>query len=113
WDIPGMRSLFTWRGVTINSLAWAADGSRLAVAGKGDPTDNGYEAHLGHLHVFDVDRQTRLLKARLGSQRVPARCVAWHPDGTLVAGGNEDGLVMVWEVGTARPVVSAPIHSTS
>ncbi len=113
WDIPGMRSLFTWQGVGINSMSWAADGSRLAVAGMGDPMDNGNERNMGHVHVFDVDHQTRLLKVRMGPQRVYANCVAWHPDGNLLAGGNQDGLVMVWEAGTGRPVVGAQMHIAS
>ncbi|MCA9011533.1 MAG: tetratricopeptide repeat protein, partial [Planctomycetaceae bacterium] len=85
---------------------------RLAVAGRGDPIDNGYTMHMGFVHVFDVERQTRLWRLRLGSERVPASSVAWHPNGTHLVGGNEDGLAMVWEIATGRPVARAPLHRT-
>jgi len=94
----------------MNSMAWTADGSRLAVAGAGDPADSGTEKSMGHVYVFDVDRQTQLLKVRLGQHRLHAYFWAWHPQGELLAGGNADGLVIVWEVGTGRPVISAQMH---
>jgi WD40 repeat protein len=68
-------------------LAWSPDGRTLAVAGLDDtPT-------------------VRLLEAATGKERrrwtgheLPILCLAFSPNGRLLASGSEDTTVLVWEV---------------
>ena len=110
WDISLGQRLFTWQGPSIQAASWASDNSRLAIAGGGDSTDNGAQAYMGHVHVFDIERKIKLLKVRLGSLRTIATAVAWHPNGESIVAGNESGQVEVWDAETGRSWMKAQMH---
>ena len=107
WDISLGQRLFTWQGPSVQAASWASDNSRIAIAGGGDSTDNGTVKFMGHVHVFDIERKTRLLKVRLRSSRTLATAVAWHPNGKSLVAGNEIGQVEVWGAATWRPRMNA------
>ena len=110
WEIPGGQRVFTWQGPSLKAASWASDNSRLAIAGGGDSTDNGNQAFMGHVHVFDVERKVRLLKVRLGSSRSVASAVTWHPNGESLAAGNQIGQVQAWDVASGRSLMIAQLH---
>ena len=109
WDISLGQRLFTWQGPSIQAASWASDNTRIAIAGGGDSTDDGYQRFSGHVHVFDIERKTRLLKVRLGS-RTLASAVTWHPNGESLAAGNAGGQVEVWDASTGRPWMITQLH---
>ena len=113
WEIPGGQRQFTWQGPFVEAASWASDNSRLAIAGGGDSTDNGNQAAMGHVHVFDVERKIRLLKVGLGSSRIVATAVAWHPNGESLAAGNGIGQVVVRDASTGRPLTIAQMHTAA
>ncbi len=113
WEIHSGNCLFTWPGIGIANAAWADDNRRVAIAGKGDSTENGYHMHMGYVHILDVDQKTRIQKLPLGNSRVPANCVSWSTDGEFVAAGNGIGEVAVWNVSTGKRVSYTEQHVAS
>jgi WD40 repeat protein len=79
---------------TINSLAWAPDGTRLAVG---------------------LARGVRVVDSVGGASLfgVPAaeiRSVAWSEDGSLLAGGGQDGRIHLWNVVTEQVATIGRFH---
>ncbi len=107
WEIPSGKRLFDWEGPAISKLAWAADGKRVALAGGGDRNDNGTQAYMSHIQIFDVDQKSRLLKKRTSTQRVLATSVAWNSTCERISSGNENGEVGVWDVATGAQIFKA------
>jgi len=112
WEIVSGKSLFTWPGVGIEGAAWDGD-HRIAIAAGGDLTDNGYQQHMGYVHIFDVDQKIRIQKLRIGATRSRATCVSWSNDGELVAAGNGIGEVAVWNASTGKRVSYTRQHIAS
>lgn len=69
---------------TANGIAWSPDSQTLAVAGS-----LGIWLYAANHFVA----QPRLLESQVGTQ-----CVAFSPDGTLLATGNADATVSVWNI---------------
>ncbi len=44
------------------------------------------------------------LAAYLHGHNAPVRCVAFSPDGALIASGSRDGTILLWDVRTRKPV---------
>jgi eukaryotic-like serine/threonine-protein kinase len=79
-----------------DELAVSADGSSVAAATTGQ---DGQPAGILLWHAASRD-WLPLLPFRA------AGALAYAPDGTLLAAGDEDGLIAVWSVRTGRPVAS-------
>jgi WD40 repeat protein len=97
WDPPTAKLLWRTdmtRGGGPHGLAFSPDGRRLAAGGRG-------------LTIIDASTG-KLMRTLDGAEQVI--CVAFAPDGRLVAGGSTSGRVGVWEVQTGKPVLA--IHDT-
>ncbi len=81
-------------------LAWAPDGQALAVACSGEPVVRLLEVRTG--------REGRRLFGPIGA----VTDLAYSPDGDLVAAGNANGVVAVWDVSRSRTPGRAPAAPT-
>lgn len=82
----------------IASAALSSDGDILAVASSTlDPTTAFF---VGQLQIWDVHTNT-LMRAR---SIEPARSLAFSPDENLLAIGNEDAIIRLWDVGSGQLV---------
>jgi tetratricopeptide (TPR) repeat protein len=102
---------FRWKGERVLAVSWSPNGRHLAIAGRGDPTDDGNPRHAGWVHVFDPETRERTWKLRHGTSRVEATAVTWSPDGRRLVSGDGNGLAEVWELSTGRKTVSAHLHT--
>jgi WD40 repeat protein len=56
----------------------------------------------GAIQIWDLPKR-QLIRTLEGFERVVS-CLAFNPDGTLIAGGTQDGQVWVWWTETGRRV---------
>ncbi len=54
--------------------------------------------------LLDALRSKPELVAYLRGPSGPARCVAYSPDGSIVAAGSDDGSVVIWDTESGQPV---------
>jgi WD40 repeat protein len=95
WDVvtgKGLRALPKSPGRSVLAMAFSPDGTTLA-AGNGVPyADQGG----GELKLWDV--ATGRVRAELRTNAGHIRCVAFSPDGKLLAGACKDGTAKLWYV---------------
>ena len=85
WDAEIGKPLYTVElDSVIGKAEWSPDGQTLAV---GD---------WDRIELYDV--QTRELLGELVPVQVHIECLAWSPDGNLIAAGGPQGTVSVWKV---------------
>lgn len=88
-DGPEIRSI-SWAGYGLDSLAWNPRSGQLA-------------ACPGVVRIWDRDGRSN--RAVLIAY---ARCLAWSPDGTRLATGDNEGVIRLWqEDGKPGPVLKA------
>jgi RNA polymerase sigma factor (sigma-70 family) len=107
WDVAKAQESVALRGhdVMVLALAFSPDGKTLAsaagsydkeAAARMDP-NVGY---LGELFLWDVATRKKQVSLKGHDQRVV--CVAFSPDGKMLASGGQDGTIRLWEVATGQ-----------
>jgi WD40 repeat protein len=102
WEAETYRLVGTLTGHegTVLSVAFSADGRRLASAG-------GENDSL--IKVWDVASKDCQLTLRGHADEVFA--AVFHPDGSRIASGGRDRLVRLWDAATGEELVRLPGHS--
>ncbi|HEX6557626.1 MAG TPA: NB-ARC domain-containing protein, partial [Ktedonobacteraceae bacterium] len=91
WDVEDGALLWSdWQTSSIPSVAFAPDGSLLALSG-----EKGAQIHLWDLRSYTL-RETL-------SHPHTVSAIAWIPKGRLFASGDFDGVIRVWELHSTEP----------
>lgn len=104
WDLRNMRLLHTFqiKGEAVFSVALSQDGSRL-VAGGGNNSS-------GSVKMWDT-RSAQELLSLPGSQS-PVTCIAYSPDGRMIATGGYDKSVHIWDANTGHEIHTLLGHTS-
>ncbi|WP_240436790.1 WD40 repeat domain-containing protein [Streptomyces sporangiiformans] len=95
------------QGDEIGALAFAADGSRLAVgdqAGRVALWDGKLRARAGVLRNVFPELADSTSDARFGDSSEAVRALAVSPDGRTLAVGGESGSLQLWDIATRQPL---------
>jgi WD40 repeat protein len=93
WDWQtGTLKRKLWQGVKGLRVAFAPDGTRLAVA------NNDIEDHSIKLWDLPSGRAVRTLSGH----QLEAKCIAFSPDGKLLASASEEPSVRVWDLAAGK-----------
>jgi WD40 repeat protein/serine/threonine protein kinase/tetratricopeptide (TPR) repeat protein len=90
-------------GILHGAVALSADGSRLAFDEDAPPT--------AQVRVCDAASGRDLFPLRAGP--APLWCLAFSPDGRLLAGGDFSQHLFVWDLATGQPLHPAPLEGPS
>lgn len=104
WDAGSGRSLADLHPAAPSvpsqrhgSVALSTDGRLVAFD---DYSDASVDRPIARVRVLDVDSSQERLVVQAGEGGID--CLAFSPDGSLIAAGGEDGRVLAWETATGR-----------
>ena len=93
WDVATERKLLSLRCGEL--VARSPDGHRIATAGMNKPL-----SHAIRIENLDGER----LPSVVGVEHNGIRTLAWSPDGRRMASAGIDGVIKVWNIGSAEPL---------
>lgn len=108
WDVATAKEVVTLKGHKgyVQSVAFSPDGKLLASASRA-PGAKEKDPWTGELKVWDVAKKK---ETSLSGHTGQVWCVAFSPDGKLLASGGDDGVVRLWDVGKAKEVAQLKGH---
>lgn len=113
WDTTTLKEVATYlEDGHISSLAFNPDGAVLASAVTTFVKDpKGETPKVGRSEVILRDAKTGKERLRLQGQKGKRlTCLAFSPDGKMVAGGHMKGGVLIWDDSTGKELVSLHGH---
>jgi WD40 repeat protein len=97
------------RSPAINTLAFSADGRKLAAASGVFTKKGEHYVLVTRAYVWDVESRKKL--AELGGQEGSFLTVCFSPDATMLAAGANDGTVKIWDIATAKRKLTLAAYS--
>lgn len=101
-DTGGHLNTVTLKQDSVSSLTFSGDGHRLAVAGRADSGDSST------ITVFDSSTGSLLKSITTSRAKLE---IAMSPDGHRIAGGADDGRLVVWNTDTGEAVNTLGGHN--
>jgi WD40 repeat protein len=94
------------RSVSIFDIRYSPDGTKVAAAFFERESSNKWPT------IIVWDRKSQAVRYRLYTREHKAWCLAFSPDGRLLAMGGDDGAIRVWDVNTGRQLQESkgPTH---
>lgn len=94
-----------WRGISIEQIAWSADGARIAVGASLNDAQAGEPA----IRIFEVKSKKQTTEQTMGSCEI--RGLAFTADGKYLLQGGRRAHVEVWDASHSEMLQSIPVSA--
>lgn len=112
WDVAAGRELFRLQGFSadsIMSVAYSPDGSMIAAAAR-DESIRLWDANSGQGIL--ILRSEGKIKFE-NNRALHPKCLAFRPDGKMLASGSEGGVITLWDVAAEREAAVLRDHASA